>query len=99
MDLALGMEVFKTSQKLATDDGNLRFAEDGRLRFELRKVSVSAGSLLQQGTCRLTKSKHEPPPKYSMTIHNLLPRRKLALYWVTWELAQVLRTEISAWIS
>jgi hypothetical protein len=46
-----------------------------------------------------TKSRHEPPPRYSITIHSLLPRRKLALYWVTWELAQVLSTEISAWMS
>ena len=34
-----------------------------------------------------------------MIIHSLCPFRKLALYWVTKELAQVLRTVISAWIS
>ena len=34
-----------------------------------------------------------------MTIHSLCPRRKLALYWVTKELAQVLSTEISCCIS
>lgn len=44
----------------------------------------------------LTRSKQEPPPIYSMTIHSLLPRRKLALYWVTCKLAHVLSTEISA---
>lgn len=34
-----------------------------------------------------------------MTIHSLWPFRKLPLYCVTNELAHVLRTEISCWIS
>jgi len=47
----------------------------------------------------LTKSRQDPPPRYSMTIHSLWPRRKLPLYCVTYELAHVLRTEISCCIS
>lgn len=34
-----------------------------------------------------------------MTIHSLCPRKKLVLYWVTYELPHVLRTAISCWIS
>lgn len=48
---------------------------------------------------RRTKSRHEPPPKYSMTIHSLCPLKKLSLYCVTNGEAHVLKTEISCWIS
>jgi len=46
-----------------------------------------------------TRSKHDPPPKYSMTIHSLWPLRKLEIYWVTKGLAHVLSTDISCCIS
>ena len=53
----------------------------------------------EQGYPWRTKSRQEPPPKYSITIQSLCPLRKLALYCVTNALAQVARTEISCWIS
>lgn len=46
-----------------------------------------------------TKSKQEPPPRYSITIHNLYPRKKLVIYWVTNGLSHVLKTEISCCMS
>lgn len=51
------------------------------------------------GSVVLTRSKHEPPPKYSMTIHSLCPWRKLPRYCVTYELAHVASTDISCWMS
>jgi len=46
-----------------------------------------------------TKSRQDPPPRYSITIQSLCPRKKLSLYWVTYGLAHVLSTAISCWIS
>lgn len=105
MDLALGVKVLETCEELATYDGNVSFVEYGRFGFELYGFvcqltrSLLAGGLSGRVLFFFTKSRHDPPPRYSITIQSLLPRRKLALYWVTWELAQVLRTEISAWMS
>lgn len=47
----------------------------------------------------LTRSRQEPPPRYSMMIHSLVPRRKLPRYCVTYGLAHVAKTAISCWIS
>lgn len=52
-----------------------------------------------QKTGAPTRSRHDPPPRYSITIHSLYPLKKLVLYCVTNGLAQVLSTEISCWIS
>lgn len=75
MYLAFTVEVVETEQEFATDDGYLILVE--RTGFELDESQNTY--LLEEGES-LTKSRHEPPPRYSMTIHSLWPLRKLALY-------------------
>lgn len=46
-----------------------------------------------------TRSKQEPPPKYSMTIHSFTPLTKLVMYCDTYGLLHVPSRAISACMS
>lgn len=85
------MQIIESQEKLSAYYRNIAFPEGPRFQlFNLVKPQ-------SQKKCApdFTKSKQEPPPKYSMTIHNLYPRKKLVLYCVTKGLEHVLRTDIS----
>ncbi|KAG9765937.1 Pkinase-domain-containing protein, partial [Aureobasidium melanogenum] len=76
-----------------------RGADEGqtlRLDLDRRTLAALISLWILPVLCR---SKHEPPPRYSMTIHSLTPRTKLALYRVTCSLEHVLKRAISCWIS
>jgi hypothetical protein len=90
------VQIFESSEQFATDDGDVTFAEVTGFQLEQR-LAMSGHWDIQHG--ELTRSRQEPPPRYSITIHNLWPRKKLVLYCVTYELPHVLRTAISCWIS
>lgn len=72
MDLVLIVKVLETEQKLSTDDCDMRFGE--RTGFELFRESpdlfsscISLYTIQLQGG-GLTRSKQDPPARYSITI-------------------------------
>jgi hypothetical protein len=78
VDFASLVKVIESVEKLATYDGDLCFMEGSW--FDLLSHQPC---LLLLAVAGHTKSKQDPPPRYSMTIHSLMPLTKLALYCVT----------------
>jgi len=95
VDLVGLMEVVEAEEELAADDGDVGFVE--RSGFQLWESVVFFTTRDESGL--LTKSKHDPPPRNSMTIHSLTPLTKEVLYCVTNWLVHVLSRAISCCIS
>jgi len=93
MNLSFGVEVFEATEEFSADDSNMRLGEVSW--FQLGLVSKEILQIDGNGMKSHTKSRQEPPPRYSITIHSLWPLRKHPLYCVTNVLAHVLRTAIS----
>lgn len=68
MNLALVVQVLNAEKKFTADDGNMCLAKIGGFQLYClladKKATISMYS-------KLTKSKQEPPPRYSMIIHSL----------------------------
>lgn len=83
VNLAFGVEVFEATEEFAADDGDMGFIKGTGFGFQLEQDEDISKKRANKGFGDNTRSRHDPPPKYSITIHSLLPRRKLALYCVT----------------
>lgn len=76
------MQILDSMQKFAANDGDVRFSKISW--FQLQQGEWLGREDAREGNgFLLTKSRQDPPPKYSMMIHSLCPLRNEPLYWVT----------------
>ena len=75
MQLALGVQILKAAQQFAYDDSDVLFLNFASLHL----ISMDLAKIVQIWVSvfffPLTKSLHDPPEQYSITIHNALSFR------------------------
>ena len=68
MDFSLVVQVFKAKQQFPANDGDMSFTETTGFELEMEKYELNeySSSILP------TKSKHDPPARYSMTVEMIV---------------------------
>jgi hypothetical protein len=75
--LALVMQIVEPQQQFTANNGDVRLRK--RSRFKLLEVRFSWSFAGEEKLGRRTRSRQEPPARYSMTIHRACPLTKLQL--------------------